>query len=1536
MSLLNDFGQSLTKGFGKFLEGYTNVAQKIGRGVSTAALLTDIDNPEYKDGIQLTDVQKTYDKTKDITPGQAFLGASDLPFLADVRKASRILGDKTPTMFKKDFNIYDEQQRRQAFDTEIVGKLASGSMDAVVTWFADPLVVGGKAIKIARVGAKLGKVEIPGLIEQRLPKTAEEISKAVTKGGWDRFLDEVTRPDMDAAALLKNKTVRRSSNPELLASVFGNITDKEVGRTVLKAVLGDTDSIKLLEKSANNSDIATVIKRQQRKVDKLRPGRDVNAEILNTPEELTAHLDEVRGVLSKDEFFNKALDLAKQNVFSYSGGATRFGITESLRAASGRAAANRAGLGWLTQDYQLSPFHGIMRVVSWGGRQRPSGWLTTKGIQSTGSSDEIVAFMEQVKPWKTKQGEQLKRKLLNKYLNAATDAKRAEVAETIEKSALTSIIKDRGFDVPLDSMTKSELMRKFTNISGDKLNTIGDVIYQETVRRRNSTLSMAREHGFFFDEEGRKVFVPFVSSQIPDALPMVDIRMFQKIADEHSTTLRKGFAYTSDKLTEAYTLFDSFWRPAVLMRLGYPQRNVGEGSLRAMAYMNGFMNYAQPVKGLNNFRRNRIASIQNRIAMRKADADLVVNPNGPGVPRAFASWQEMIDAQKNEIRLFVGDKRNLLSERKQLVKRLNAATQKAAKQRLNDSIKTIDNRINLINDSITKANANIDNYVANASRKGIKGNRYRLGQTAVLHNGIKYNGAFEGNIGEYAMSASSAERKTSLELMNPMAVGEEFTRKNYVNMGVTRIAPKDINGNWNENYWSAIADSARVYRNDEGSRLLMAAGDPESLVMSIVKAANKGRIDKNLKFVDNNVNVDKLRKDLMDSGIDWRDAEEVRSHLVKLALYTKQAFPDKQLRLKLSKGNVSTAEIRQVLQDRTDLVPVNGGLLAEESQKRFMTSYKQTVNKIFKYIGALPEDTLVRHPFYNAVYNRAVSAQIDQAMARGAIKTQDDFNKFADMFVANAHRTALKETNNTLFTIQRYSNFAAVFSFFSPFIQAQLNTVRTWGRLGFENPQIVGRALQIWNAPEKAGFQETDPITGDTYVTIQASRILPKWFEDVVGKDAVMRFPKRGFNLVLAGEPWWNPGAGPVVQVAASEILKKSPNINYELSEKFGVPVPAKELLDLVLQNGPSTGAFSMDLILPATAKRVVAGLRGIESKEYADTLTSMFAVEMQRYKDGKRATEPTFEEMDKRTSAFYLLRFLTNATLPVIPQYRSEYEFYINEWRKEQQTGTDAQGRSPQERFYERYPEYFTLALSGTKNIAGSDASPESVNRLKKNQGLVTNVAGYAPELVQLISNDGVERDFDKASYVWQLTTDIIPGSNQKYRRKLSPVDSIKRQDVVAGWIEFNKFMDGFDATLEQAGITSLSSTAGQAYAEIKKGFIEDLRANNKAWRDDYDVYEMGAWKNNIKAIDEIISNEKFMLENDSPTWALMRDYMASRDDLIAELNNRSSKNINAASNKDLLEAWEQYVSELKTQDTQFSSWYNRFLEQDKLESVN
>jgi hypothetical protein len=169
--------------------------------------------------------------------------------------------------------------------------------------------------------------------------------------------------------------------------------------------------------------------------------------------------------------------------------------------------------------------------------------------------------------------------------------------------------------------------------------------------------------------------------------------------------------------------------------------------------------------------------------------------------------------------------------------------------------------------------------------------------------------------------------------------------------------------------------------------------------------------------------------------------------------------------------------------------------------------------------------------------------------------------------------------------------------------------------------------------------------------------------------------------------------------------------------------------------------------------------------------------------------------------------------------------------------------------------------------------------------------------------------------------------------------MEAVKRQDVKAGWIEYVKFMDALDAELEKNNIKSLNSKAGRQYKEVKDRFIQDLQAQNKAFAEEYGIYEIGGWKKTIIAINEILENEKFMEENDSEPWALMRDYMDSREDMISLLEQRAamggSANITAKSNVDLQEAWDAYISDIKAENTLFSSWYNRFLDNDTLEKI-
>jgi hypothetical protein len=127
MSLIGDWAEKTKNAFGSTLKGYVeNVAKPVGRGISTAVLLTDKDNPVYKDGFQLTDIKQTFDDyAGEISPGQALLGGSEV--LQPFRGAGQLVfGNKLPTFAKENFDLYDEDQRKQAFETDMMGRILSG------------------------------------------------------------------------------------------------------------------------------------------------------------------------------------------------------------------------------------------------------------------------------------------------------------------------------------------------------------------------------------------------------------------------------------------------------------------------------------------------------------------------------------------------------------------------------------------------------------------------------------------------------------------------------------------------------------------------------------------------------------------------------------------------------------------------------------------------------------------------------------------------------------------------------------------------------------------------------------------------------------------------------------------------------------------------------------------------------------------------------------------------------------------------------------------------------------------------------------------------------------------------------------------------------------------------------------------------------------------------------------------------------------------------------------------------------------------
>lgn len=111
---------------------------------------------------------ESWRQAKDISPGQAFVaalgkksaeagdtvGVSGRDVLSGVPIAGSYLQGLVGGAAEDDFDVTDEAQRKEVFETGMSGpSMLSGSIDATLRWFADPLVIGGKAAHLAKVKA---------------------------------------------------------------------------------------------------------------------------------------------------------------------------------------------------------------------------------------------------------------------------------------------------------------------------------------------------------------------------------------------------------------------------------------------------------------------------------------------------------------------------------------------------------------------------------------------------------------------------------------------------------------------------------------------------------------------------------------------------------------------------------------------------------------------------------------------------------------------------------------------------------------------------------------------------------------------------------------------------------------------------------------------------------------------------------------------------------------------------------------------------------------------------------------------------------------------------------------------------------------------------------------------------------------------------------------------------------------------------------------------------------------------------------------
>ena len=571
------------------------------------------------------DLAKNWNMSKEISPGQASasfyseyldaFGITDYAVKNDV---------KLPAFLDPNFNIAAPAERKKAFQEDIYGRIVSGGIDGFLSWYTDPLVLAGKGIATSR-----------RLIAINPINSAEDVFKLRSDldvhGMWlktDGTMGRETPIGIVAQRLVKKSPtqalvdpiVKNSTNPRLLASLTGNAKSYDDVADIIGAATGDITSMKKLE--ASQASVADQIKRTQEILDPVQKrllsidfGKTTLAEKHFATDveykELSKVLDDLK---SRNQNIAYALservgDYRLINDFTAGVDKTVFGKNvgvgiENLRNKLSQAEHN---LTFFPRTFSDGFLGRRVTALSMASNKLPNGIVRVDGGPLADSATEVKAILNSIPELRTAEKGidfentlAIKTQLLDDYLSADSALGRRAAIKQIEQEGINLTAARYNIDPSV-----AEAMYR-----------LYDDVRQDFIKKIDS-------FGSYVDENGDILTSPFWKSEMPNVVPVIDFKAFDKFlrANQDSFARTKTFAQFSAREVEEFAdIANSYFKVAVLTRLGYPIRNTIEGQVRVMTILGSIVKADDVLANFakNSATRAKIASnyLMNQVTLK--------------------------------------------------------------------------------------------------------------------------------------------------------------------------------------------------------------------------------------------------------------------------------------------------------------------------------------------------------------------------------------------------------------------------------------------------------------------------------------------------------------------------------------------------------------------------------------------------------------------------------------------------------------------------------------------------------------------------------------------------------------------------------------------------------------------------------------------------------------------------------------------------------------------------------------------------------
>jgi hypothetical protein len=605
----------------------------------------------------------------------------------------------------------------------------------------------------------------------------------------------------------------------------------------------------------------------------------------------------------------------------------------------------------------------------------------------------------------------------------------------------------------------------------------------------------------------------------------------------------------------------------------------------------------------------------------------------------------------------------------------------------------------------------------------------------------------------------------------------------------------------------------------------------------------------------------------------------------------------------------------------------------------------QAVDKaISKWYGVMaekPANVLSRNPLFATLYRGHVQDMIDSGAKQGMTAFTNDH---LDQMASAARKLALQDVKKFTYNMDFETKITHAMRFGAPFFGPMQEAFNRWGRILAEKPDVLGRAAQLYTSPTRMGDTTTydgqpivngyaiDPSTGkkylvskvDTYIRFQ----LPKVVKDAFGLGAtpVAQIPLNSLNIAMQNDPWYNPGAGPIVQMAANHFaVKADPSVGDFLT-KIGI-----------LPQGIT--AHDSDILWGGV-------IRSINKSNDDGTSQKMtmqaFQEEMYRYNQGLRTTAPTMAEAKDRAQQFVGLKawFSGTTVLPFGISFQDPYQFYRDQYK----TMQAANPQTADQNFYNKYGSsaYAFTASLNKNNIPGIPATVNGQRAAAKFKDLIDQ----NPDLAGIIIGDQGAGKFSQTAYTQQ----VISGQ----RTKMTAAEAIDKNQANLGWNQYTAYMNGINSQLFQRGLMTLNDKGAEDLLAQKRGFVKMLSSvympdgstrnpyYNQQWTEAYNTTDPSKADRTAANLADIVTASELQGRPDIQALqqylnlrASVKTALALREGTGVKSNYKSAQvlssgSITATKNQDLKAMFQNGVMQLIEGNTYFQTLHDKYLSKD------